>query len=433
MRKRKKNKVEEFNRRLDAIKSLMSTFAMSTVAVVAVVTLIPSSPKASIVKAEALSEQVVYQVQVTDEDNALDLSTLFVVLENQMEYYEQPISLGENSGFFDDLNNNTDYRLSVYGNKGFGQERLDTMQLTTRPHVGSNILSVAKDGDPFQPTYLVDIQTYDPDGIYSNLTLYYGYTFEPDMPLQYQSVTITNIRETITLSDIFTSNEFHLYIEADTVDGSIILDELWVTPPFVLYDSMYISYVTDDSAHISIYSETDISITSVSYELNIYHNDILINTVEVPPATANYQNIDAVVDDLSPNTTYKIEGIASYIDPQTLRKTNDVIYEETFTTLNSYDITLFNITDQGTFYEVTIILNDPSNYFQLAYFDIYEITDDFDNYITGNSYVFTASQSEKSITFTIDKPTETKYRITIGIRSELNFEIRDIIFINTYE
>ena len=433
MRKQKKNKLNEFNKRLDAIKSMMSTFAMSTVAVVAVVTLVPSSPKASITKAEALSEQVVYQVQVTDEDNALDLSTLFVVLENQMEYYEQPISLGENSGFFDALNTDTDYRLSVYGNKGFGQERLDTIQLTTRQHIGSNILSVTQDGDQFQPIYLVDIQTYDPDGIYNNLTLYYGYAYEPDTPMQYQSISINDMRVTITLSDIFTSTKFHLYIEAETIDGAVVLDELWVTPPFVLYDSMYLSYATDESVHISIYSETDISITSVSYEINIYDGNSLIKHVKVDPATSNYQNIDVIVNGLDPNTNYQIVGVASYVDPQTLRTTKQVIYEDTFTTLNTYDITLFEIVDQGTFYEVTIILNDPSDYFQLANFDIYQITNDFDMYLTGESYYFTALQSDKSITFTIDKPTVDIYKITISIQSELNFEIRDIIYVNTYE
>ena len=91
--RRKKN--EERKRRFDAIKDLMSTFSMATVAVVAAVVLIPASPKAEIIKSVALSEQIVYQVNVTDEDNALDVATLFVVLENQLEYYEKNVMVWE--------------------------------------------------------------------------------------------------------------------------------------------------------------------------------------------------------------------------------------------------------------------------------------------------------------------------------------------------
>jgi hypothetical protein len=131
MPRRQKNKNERFRRQYEIIKTWMSSFAVTAVAAVAAVTLIPSSPKATIIKAEALNNEIIYQVSVTDQDQALELETLFVVLENQMEYYEVPISLGESAGYFAELNPNTEYRLSVYGSKGFGQERLDSVVLTT--------------------------------------------------------------------------------------------------------------------------------------------------------------------------------------------------------------------------------------------------------------------------------------------------------------
>ena len=154
MSKTRRKKNEETKRRFEAIKDLMSTFAMTTIAVVAAVTLIPTSPKAEVIKVVALSEEIVYQVNVTDEDNALDLSTLFVVLENQLEYYEQSISLGENSGYFDNLEYDTEYRLSVYGNKGFGQERLDTLMITTVEKIGGTILSVTPEKIDFSTYFL---------------------------------------------------------------------------------------------------------------------------------------------------------------------------------------------------------------------------------------------------------------------------------------
>ena len=129
MSKRHKNKQQETKKRLDVIQSWMSSFAVTVVAVVAAVIFIPASPKGEITKTIELYDQVTYQVFVTDEDEALDLSTLCVVLENSMEYYEHPIALGESSGYFSELTHNTFYRLSIYGSNGFGQESLDTMRV----------------------------------------------------------------------------------------------------------------------------------------------------------------------------------------------------------------------------------------------------------------------------------------------------------------
>jgi len=62
MKKSRRKKQEESKRRFEAIKDLMSTFAMGTIAVVAAVTLIPSSPSAEITKVVALSEEIPYKV-----------------------------------------------------------------------------------------------------------------------------------------------------------------------------------------------------------------------------------------------------------------------------------------------------------------------------------------------------------------------------------
>lgn len=232
----------------------MSTFAMTTVAVVAAVTLIPASPKAEVIKAVALSEEIVYQVNVTDEDNALDLSTLFVVLENQLEFYEQSIGLGENSGYFDSLKFNTEYRLSVYGSKGFGQERLDTLVITTGDKVGGTILSVTPEVFDFSTNYIVDVSINDPNLKYTSVTLYYGYRWEHDSELQYSSIDITSSRMEIELSDIFTSEPFHIYIEGTTLEGTEVLDEIWVTPAFELYASLYLNYINSKEFGFFIYT-----------------------------------------------------------------------------------------------------------------------------------------------------------------------------------
>ncbi len=430
MSKSSRKKNEETKRRFEAIKDLMSTFAMSTVAVVAAVTLIPASPKAEITKVVALNEEIVYQVNITDEDNALDLETLFVVLENQLEFYEQPISLGENSGYFDSLEYDTEYRLSVYGNKGFGQERLDTMIITTKEKVGGTILSVTPDGDDFSASYFVDISIHDPDLKYSSIDLYYGYSWEPDTDLVYSSIPITSSRMITELSGIHTSYPIHIYLEGTTTEGTELLDEIWVTPPFNLYASLYMNYINSEAIGFYLYS--DMNIENISYEMNIYSNDLLIRTDQIVLDISEFESREFVIDELTPNTTYTFECVATYTNPQTLRQEQKIIYEEEITTLDiytySYVVETFN-----DYLEVTITVIDPNHYFQNVYYESYDTSGEHDVYIIGETNLFVNNGEDKSVTFTILIPTASSYRITIGMRNQLDSSIKQIIDIIIYE
>jgi hypothetical protein len=423
--KTRRKKQEQTKRRFEAIKDLMSTFAMSTVAVVAAVTLIPASPQAEIVKTVALSEEIVYQVQVTDEDNALDLETLYVVLENQLEYYEQPIELGEQSGHFEGLATNTEYRLSVYGNKGFGQERLDTLLITTREKVGGTILSVTPETIDFSTSYFVDISIYDPDLKYSDITLYYGFQWEhdPEADIVYSSIPITENRTTIELTDVFTSEPFHIYLEGTTTEGSVLLDEIWITPPFELYASIYQDY--RNATQVGFFVYEDMYVEDISYYVNIYQNERLLRTDDVILEEGGHHGSSFVIENLRANTTYVIEVIAVYTNPQTLRREEQIVFNEEVTTLESYSID-YSIETIGEYYEITITLQDPSHNFQLTYYDVYDTSGEMDVYVTGSTNPFVPNGEEKASTFSILIPT-TASRITIGVRNELDFSIKQII------
>ncbi|MCK5761847.1 MAG: hypothetical protein KAH16_02990 [Candidatus Izimaplasma sp.] len=430
MSKSRRSKNEETKRRFEAIKDLMSTFAMATVAVVAAVTLIPASPKAEIIKAVALSEEIVYQVNVTDEDNALDLSTLYVVLENQFEFHEQSISMGENSGYFDSLEYNTKYRLSVYGNKGFGQERLDTLMITTGEKIGGTILAVTPDAIDFSANYFVDVSIYDPDSKYISINLYYGYISHHDDNLQYSSIAITSTKANIEIFDIYTSEAFHVYLEGTTSEGTELLDEIWVTPPFELYTSVYMDYINSEAIGFYVYHDVDVG--SISYEMNIFKNDLLIRTDQITLEQSGYESNKFVIDELSPNTTYILECITTYTNPQTLRQEQEIIYQEEITTLDiySYNYVLETFDD---YLEVTITLNDPNNYFQNAYYDSYDTSGEHDLYLDSDTYLFIDNGDDKSITFTILLPTTSTYKITIGIRNQFDFSVKQIIEIIIFE
>jgi len=416
--RRKKN--EERKRRFDAIKDLMSTFSMATVAVVAAVVLIPASPKAEIIKSVALSEQIVYQVNVTDEDNALDVATLFVVLENQLEYYEKPINLGGNSGYFDNLENDTEYRLSVYGNKGFGQERLDTLIIKTDEKVGGTILSVEPEPSTHSTVYNVDVSVYDPDSKYISIDLYYGYSWEHDTEIIYSSIPVTASRMNIELSDIFTFESFHIYLEGTTLEGTEMLDEIWVTPPFVLNTSIYMNYIDSKEASFSVYNDMDVE--NIKYEMKIYKNDLLIRTDKIV-LEASEHGYEFVISELTPSTTYAFECIAIHTNPQTLRLEKSIVYQEEVTTLDVYTYTYTKETI-GDYLEVTIILNDPSHNFQEVYYDSYDTSGEFDTYLASETYGFTPDGNEKYVTFSILLPTTSSYKITIFFENQFDYLIR---------
>lgn len=430
MKKDKQQKREQTKRRYEAIKDLMSTFAMSTVAVVAVVTLIPASPQADITKVVSLEEEIVYQVVVTDEDNALDLESLVVVLENQMEYYEHPIELGNQSGFFEDLESNTQYRLSVYGNKGFGQERLATRLVVTNARVGGTILAVTEQSSDFHTSYLVDVSINDPNTTYTDVTLYYGYRMHPDEELMYSTVGITELRSIIELMDIHTSEAFHIYLEATTEDGTEVLDEIWITPSYSFYGSVYKSYTSKDAIGFSLYG--DMSVDDVQYTMNVYKGEFKVVSKTVSQGSDIHGDIELVVDGLAPNTTYLFECVATFTNPITLRTDSVVIYEEESTTLGEYSYTYTTeIVDE--YLEVSITVNDPSHYFQLGYYILVDTSGEFDNWLAEESYGFTPDGEEKTTTFSILLPDTGSYRITIGIRNETDFNIKHIIEVIHHE
>lgn len=380
-RRRKKIKEEQNKRRFEAIKNLMSTFAMGTVAVVAVVTLIPQSAKAEITKAVALENEIVYQVNVTDQDNSLDLESLNVVLENQLEFYEQPIQLGENTGYFQALNDDTQYRLSVYGNKGYGQERLDTVMITTEEKIGGTILSVDVEEYGYNPSYFVNLYINDPEGIYSSFTLYYGYSehyhyeeeFEEEPEMFYSSILITDPDQIIEIYDVYTTDSFHIYLEGMTEDGPEILDEIWVTPPFTLYASFYLDYIDYNEIGFVVYN--DFYVEDISYILDVYKGDSVYKQDTFIIEDDNYEGSSYIVDNLQDGTTYTIVCTARYVNPQTLSTEEKIIYQEELTTLtddpdDSLEEDLIGGTilsvevdenDYEPIYSVSLSINDPES------------------------------------------------------------------------
>ncbi|MDY0075049.1 MAG: hypothetical protein RBR75_04185, partial [Acholeplasmataceae bacterium] len=414
------------NQRYEIVKTWLSSFVITVVAVVAVTLFIPKSPEAQIIKYTTLLNEITYQVRITDEDHALMEDSLKVVLENQMEKYEISTSLGESSGMFKNLKENTEYRLSVYGNKGFGSERLDSVLLRTQSQVGGFILGYTKISDMMEPSYDVDILIHDPEGIYSNLLLYYGYTID-DQPF-YQSISIIDTRQTVQLMHLFTQT--HLYLEATTQDGVVILDEMWISPPFTLYSSIYVDYVDRFEIGYQLYlsSESDIDVT---YTIELYQEDVKKKAITLySKDLTEYEHL-IVFDQLEELTTYKMIAKASYINPDTLQQETVLMGEEEVTTIGFYEIT-YEINRFVDEIEVIITVIDPSHYFQVPYYTLYDTSGEYPMWLADETFDFIPDVDSKSVQFTIIIPDVSDYKLLIAVRNENNYIIRHIVLDEIY-
>jgi hypothetical protein len=417
-------------RTYDSIKNLFSSFAVTVGAVIIAVTVIPKSPKATIENLNIFENQVVYQVEVTDEDHALDLKSLKIVLDNQFETYEYPLNLGKNVGLFEDLNPGTTYQLSVFGSKGFGSERLAAKKITTQQSPGGAIVSYdIVDSTEYDYTYQVRVITHGLFDTFEEVTLYYAYAF-PDEPMEnYKSVEILSPDQMIILEQIPNAHTtVDLYLEATTYEfDTVILDQLNFLVPFDIEAYIYLSSYTKSSITYSFYPDNYVD--DASYMAYIYKDGALIESfkVQMDDEEMHYSGTTIKFTKLKANTLYHIHIKATYQNPITLRRESKIIYDEEMRTLGDYNIT-FDITEFEAFYEFRVEVFDPNHLFQVPYYTIYDESSDFPIYIAGMDMQFTPLNDTKYVIFTIDKSVLQTYQLKIGIRNQNDQTINHIIY-----
>lgn len=420
-KKTRKEKNTELKRRYDLIKNMMSTLTMATVTFVAAIVLIPVSAKAEIIRLESTNTQVIYQVQVTDIEESLDVSTLFVVLENQLEYYEQHISLGEYSGYFDDLNEDTSYTLSIYGNKGFGLERLTSSSVKTNPIEGGVILQVTPVIYDYFVSYKIMYEIADQNNVYQDYVLRYEYTSHHEEEIYSTDILLNEVSGEIELDEIYTEDVFQIYLIGINGTEEEIFDQVEVTPPFSLHSSLYVTSIHQNEIGFQMYF--DERYLNQTYKVNVYQDDLMIQTLSLLSKAEFDEYSSIFIDELSEGVVYRIECVTELMNPQTLRIEEFVIFDEEIETLKHYDY-IYNIDQYEEFIIFEIELNDPEGYFDYIYYEVY----DGDTYIESNQMVFMMNENIKTGFFEIFLPVGTSYDIYIEMRSNNDYRITHIIY-----
>jgi hypothetical protein len=416
-------KIEENRKKLtrfQTLKSIFSSMLITVTAVVLVVTVTPTSPKAEIASLEAFNNAIIYTVNVTDSDNAIIEDTLRITLENQFEEYEKYISVGSNVGNFQDLQEDTEYKLKVYADKGFGLEVLDSQTINTYPTAGGVLISKELvDQTEWNFTYQVEYMINDSLNEYRDIQVRYG--FKPsgeDEVLHYQTMPISLTESSFILEGANSDIEVYLYLEAITYDDiTIILDDLIFNTPFIMNGSIYTSRISHTSAEFDLWFEYTGNFEA-EYEVLLKTHDHVVDRILVEKPTGSegmhHEGISVEFTDLLIEQEYTAVLLAKYDDPVTLEYMEVEVKEVEFITLTDFEVNI-NISDHETYIEVTINLTDYEDTYDKAYYTIWEVSEFGAWSYEMMTYDFEFIDDEKYVTYIFSVPILEEMYIDIGI------------------
>ena len=435
MRIKNKLKVDQNKKsRMQILRSWMTSFAVTAVAAVIVVTTIPASPIAEINQIQEFQNAITFQVNVTDSDQALYPDSLEIVLENQMEYYSYPLTLGLNVGIFEDLPENTEYTMRVVGNKGYGNEHLTSMTVKTQARTGGSIVSytLIPTSEEYYLDYDIRVLISDPHHEYIETSLYYAFIYEGEHgELQYTQVPVAQGESNILIESIPNYNmKVHIYLEAILAnDEKLILDELYFYTPLNIEPSLYITQITDTKIVFTLYPAY-LDIDDLVYHLDVIEKNRIVSTKNISASyddtSGEFNGILIEFTGLKRETDYTVALRATYTNPFTLIKETIDLRQMEFRTSGSFTYTV-DVIESEFDYRVTVTLVDPSHNYQLAYYRIIIIEDGLEYLYESNSTGFIPDGETKSATFVISKDYPIPYRIEIGVRDDTDYYYTSII------
>ena len=412
--------------RFEWLRSMMTSFVATTVVVVVAIAVIPASPVASIERIEAYHDAVMYQIDVTDRDQSIISGSLKVVLENQFEHHENSLTLGLSSGIFSSLQDNTQYQLSVYADKGFGAERLSSRKIKTQPRAGGSIIgeTLLTDTNEYQLDYQIELYLHDIAEEYSEIWLRYALVYpEEEEVSSYTTLPLSVNQSSVIIEGIDNYNvQVVMILEGARWSGeNEVLDQFVFYTPFRLYNSFYISRIGPREIETSFYGDSSSEI-DVDYRARIILNGKIIEEKKISASSdSSYDYGSSVIfNRLKPQTTYSVELVAKYQHPYWLTVVEEVIAQDVRSTNGDFQYQIV-VEEGANDYTITVVLTDPNHNFQLAYYAIYQIEPMYEWQSYSQSFGFTPDGDQKHVTFVISKPDIVNFRIEIGVRSQTDY------------
>lgn len=401
-------------------KSLFQALTTTVVTVVFVVVIIPNSPKASFDEIKAFSDEIIYQVSVSDSDNAVAESSIKVILENQITKEVDFIGVGQSMGSFSDLTPNTKYYLKVVYDKGFGEETLAKTEVYTETVINAAFsgYNQLETGEISYLNYLVNVK-YADNFNYDILRVRYGLKYpSSDVVESFQTIDLSPFQSEFLIEDVLSYQAtVVLILEAEDNGEFIPLDQISIVLPFTIYSSMYLAYYNDHQVAFHIYYDYEM-LDEVNYWIETSLNDYVVDKRAVFFKETDHHSSLEIIDKLLPEKEYMFRLIVEYQDPYTLQTVERVVSDVSLTTQSEFDYEI-EVIEYQDYYEISISTN--SEVFNQAFYDIYVTDLDSTYYYTGSVLDLLAEGDRYFVSFRIDKQSFTNYYIEIGIRSSTEY------------
>lgn len=333
------SRIKDFQKKLkqrtkfDLVRSIVQAFTLTVVAVVAVTVIIPKSPIASFDKIKAFSHEIIYQINVTDEDQVLENDQLILVAESQYERIEQIIKVGQNYGSFKDLRQNTKYQIKAVYDKGFGEEVLVKEVVNTSSELVAAITNVNEPDYLNQNNFYMFEITYGDTRNYSNFQIKYAIKYEDySGEIHYNYLSLGNLENSFEIN-FYPEYKSSLIVilEATYENKTVELDSLEVKAPFTLYGSMYLMSLEENVAEVAVYKEGHFDF-EIKYIVEVYKNDRLVNEFKLSSGLETEHDETLFIRNLSYDTDYYLLFKAFYKNPDTLRDEHLLLDELFFET-----------------------------------------------------------------------------------------------------
>lgn len=450
----------EKEQKREAISKLLSSFTVTAVVTVAVVAIRANPPTADLTL-RAVGDEIVYRATVADPDQKISFDTLVLSITSPNLSYEEDMTLGLTMGTFTMTSPSTEYKVAVKASLGYGLETLASATITSKGTLSGAVAEVELDpsidlnSQPYSLAYNIRTLYDDPRQELSDLTLYYDFvetsvyensssessessdsqSYSSEIPAYaytpnyYYSVPISETDQVSMISDIPNWNYTVFLRLAGTKvsdQSTVILDEMTFTTPFNINASFYINDLGSDYATFYI-SPSEVAKVDPVFTLKMFDVDeTLIQSIplsfqtetvsegewESSGLTYTYRWAQVTVDGLNPLTFYHADLYAAYTDPNTTEEVDRVLSTLPFNTFPHYTVDVSH-TETETTYEFTITVNDPDLIFQDFYFNMFDTTTEYEQYLQYGNFVTQSQGAERIYTASIAKPTVDSFRLEI--------------------
>ncbi len=393
------------NQKRRTVLNLISSFAITIVAVVAVVSLTAHIPKATLFEIIPYGNEIYYHIEVIDSDHQIVDGSLNLVVSNQIEQYTVALELGEQSGSITSLHGGRTYQVDLMCDYGYGAGVLASSTIQTNTSYGGRITRWRESSpDMYQEmsTLQIDLAFSDPTSELEEVWLKYvyfpsgAYPVENVLPTntEYTTYFMTSLHDQCLIEGLWEGQlRFFTYLEARTIDGDVVLlDSLIFTTPLKLFTSLYVEDIDTTQVQISFYADFDVN-QDIEYQLLLIKESKVIQT-----KTYHYEDfsgeemyLEILFTGLTPQTKYYLQLLAVYQDNDDLITLP--LQSMDISLINDYDIDV-TIQDLGQLVEVQVSLQDPNQVLSELYYYVYEVVEGNELYVTGGEVILVMGEDQ---------------------------------------